>query len=166
MKITSLFLLFATISLSSHAQLDATTYDFWQGKWNATWKNQDGTVNHGTNHIEYIMDGKVLQEHFEIADGKQAGFKGTSISVFNPNTKQWHQAWADNQGGYFDFIGAKEGDKMIFNTKPVERDGKSIVLRMVFYDIKEDSFTWDWQGSQDGGATWNLLWRINYSRAN
>ncbi len=31
---------------------------------------------------------------------------------------------------------------------------------MVFYDIKDDSFTCDWQGTQDGGTTWNLLWRI------
>jgi hypothetical protein len=35
---------------------------------------------------------------------------------------------------------------------------------MVFYDIKKDSFTWDWEGTQDGGETWNLLWRINYTR--
>ena len=107
------------------------------------------------------LDGKVLQEHF---NDPSTGFKGTSISVFNPNTKVWHQAWADNQGGYFNFIGETSGDKKIFKTLPVERNGKTIVLRMVFYNITDKAMTWDWESSTDGGTTWNLNWRIEYTR--
>lgn len=35
---------------------------------------------------------------------------------------------------------------------------------MRFYDILPGSFTWDWEGTRDGGRTWNLRWRIYYSR--
>ena len=87
-----------------------------------------------------------------------------SISVFIPNKKEWHQAWADNQGGYIDLIGEIEGDKKVFKTKPVTNGDKIIMQRMVFYNIKKDKFTWDWEGTQDGGKSWNLQWRINYSR--
>ena len=118
----------------------------------------------GKNHIFRVLDGKVLEENFAITAGKQAGFKGKSLSVYNPTTKVWRQAWTDNQGGYFDFYGSIDGEKKMFATQPREKDGKIIQQRMVFYNINLDKFTWDWEGTTDGGKTWNLLWRINYTR--
>jgi hypothetical protein len=35
---------------------------------------------------------------------------------------------------------------------------------MVFYNIKADSFTWDWETSKDGGENFQLSWRISYQR--
>ena len=155
--------LFASMADAQSDQLDSATYDFWVGKWNANWENANGTTGSGTNHIFKVLDGTVIEENFAITEGAQAGFLGKSISVMDANN-QWHQAWADNQGGYFDFTGKVIGEKKIFKTKLVEKDGKKIIQRMVFYDIKKDSFTWDWEGTQDGGETWKLLWRINYTR--
>lgn len=136
-------------------------FDFWVGEWDATWDKPDGTKGKGTNSITKTLDEKVIHENFEIP---ATGFKGTSISVFNPRTKTWHQAWADNSGGYFDFIGIFNGDKKIFQTKPVKKGDQTLVSRMVFYDFKADSFSWDWEGSNDGGETWSLNWRISYTR--
>ena len=150
--------------MAQDRNLDETSYDFWLGKWDANWENADGSTGSGTNHIFKVLDGKVLEENFEITTGKQAGFLGMSISVFNPNKKEWHQAWADNQGGYIDLVGEINGDRKIFKTKPVTSGDKVIMQRMVFYNIKKDKFTWDWEGTQDGGKSWNLQWRINYTR--
>ena len=155
--------LIPTLLLAQSNGLDRTTYDFWVGKWDAQWQNADGSSGSGTNHVFKVLEGTVLEENFSITNGAQAGFLGKSISVMDANN-QWHQAWVDNQGGYFDFIGEGIADKKIFKTRLLERDGKKIIQRMVFYDIKKDSFTWDWEGTQDGGTTWNLLWRINYTR--
>ena len=155
--------LFASLADAQSDQLDSATYDFWVGKWDAKWENANGTTGSGTNHIFKVLDGTVIEENFAITEGAQAGFLGKSLSVMDANN-QWHQAWVDNQGGYYDFIGEVVGEKKIFKTKLVEKDGKKIIQRMVFYDIKKDSFTWDWEGTQDGGETWKLLWRINYTR--
>jgi len=145
---------------------DGGEFDFWVGKWDLTWEYPDGSKGKGINNINYTLDGKVIQENFEATDsGAYNGFKGTSISVFSPGTKSWHQAWADNQGGYFNFTGEISGDRRIFKTKPYPKDGKDIVLRMVFYNIRKSSMTWDWEQSQDGGKTWALQWRIHYKRA-
>ena len=159
-------------SLNSNGQslklavLDSSQYfDFWEGKWEATWKEGEGEGK-GTNELIWIHGGKVLQENFQIHKGQSKGFVGGSISVFQPRTNTWRQAWADVQGGYYDFVGDFEGDKRIFKTQPREINGNTIVQRMVFYDIQQDSFTWDWELSQDGGETWNLSWRINYTRIN
>ncbi|MDH3710900.1 MAG: hypothetical protein OER04_13480 [Cyclobacteriaceae bacterium] len=141
-------------------------FDFWVGKWDLTWDLGEEKVGHGVNNIVKILDGKVIQENFEATDaGPNTGFKGTSISVFNPNTKTWHQAWADNQGGYFNFMGEIDDNRRVFKTQSFSQGDKTIVLRMVFYDIQEDSFTWDWERSDNDGESWSLQWRINYKRA-
>jgi hypothetical protein len=165
-KILSLLFLIYLIPITLMAQsdqLEKSTYDFWVGKWDAEWKNPDGSTSKGTNHILKVLDGVVLEENFAITTGPQAGFLGKSLSVMDANNN-WHQAWADNQGGYYDFVGEVIGDKKIFQTQLIERDGKKNIQRMVFYNIKEDSFSWDWEGTSDGGETWKLLWRISYTR--
>ena len=42
------------------------------------------------------------------------GYKGTSISVYNPQSKQWHQSWAENNGGFYKFIGEFEFTKTFY----------------------------------------------------
>jgi hypothetical protein len=140
---------------------DSTLFDFWVGHWTLTWVNADGKTAKGTNHIVKILDGKVIQENFSDEEGK---LKGMSLSVYNPTKKTWHQAWADSQGGYFNFEGLADGQKRIFKTEMRAENGKKIMQRMVFYDIKPSSLTWDWESTADGGNTWQLLWRINYAR--
>jgi hypothetical protein len=49
--------------------------------------------------------------------------------------------------------------------RSLEKDGKRIRQRMVFRDVKADSFTWDWQRSDDDGASWKTTWQIAYRRA-
>ncbi len=168
-RITFLSLLIFLIFLEANAQalatLDSARYfDFWAGSWTASWDEGEGVKPLGTNTISWILDGTVLQENFEVKEGKSKGFKGTSISVFQPGPNRWKQAWADNQGGYFDLVGEFSGEKRIFKTQVVERGEKKIQQRMVFYDITESSMTWDWEMSQDGGATWTLQWRIYYTK--
>lgn len=161
--LTTLCLAFALGASSQSFKLSeldsAEFFNFWEGKWNASWAEGD-KMGKGTNELTWIMGGKVLQEDFNILEGQSKGFIGGSLSVFQPRTNTWRQAWADNQGGYFDFIGDFMGDKRIFKTR-----GTPFVQRMVFYDIKKDSFMWDWESSQDGGETWTLNWRITYTRA-
>ena len=160
----ALFISTATCS-QSLTELDSAQYfDFWVGEWTASWDEGNGVEQLGMNTIESTLDGKVLQENFRITGGRSKGFKGTSISVFQPRFNRWKQAWADNQGGYFDFEGAFEGEKRMFRTQVFERGDKKIQQRMVFYDITADTMTWDWEMSEDGGKTWNLAWRIFYER--
>ena len=164
-KIVFVFLTTVMIQTVTNAQMDSLAltkaFDFWVGEWDATWDKQDGTKGKGVNIIMKTLDGIVIQENFE---DLQTGFKGTSISVFNPRNNSWHQAWADNQGGYFDFIGDFDGEKKIFKTKMRKVNGKDFIQRMVFYDFKPDSFSWDWETSTDGGETWTLNWRIWYTK--
>ena len=126
-----------------------------------TRENADGSTAVGTNRISKILDEKVLQENFE---DPLSGFKGTSISVYNPKMDQWFQSWADNKGGFFSFYGELNDENPVFRTIAQNIDGHSIVRRMVFKDITEDNFVWEWEVSRDGGLNWELRWRMHYSR--
>ncbi len=138
-------------------------FDFWLGKWEVSWEEGDRATGRGTNFIEKTLGGKVIQENFRVNEGQMKGFMGTSISVYNPRINTWKQAWADNQGGYFDFTGKIDGTNRIFQTDIQEIGPDTLFTqRMVFYDITQDSLKWDWESSVDGGETWVLNWRINY----
>ncbi len=139
-------------------------YDFWIGEWDATWDEGEGKKGFGTNYIHPIMDGKALQENFKTLKGQNAGFDGISLSIYNKAQKEWKQVWVDNQGNYLNLTGETSGDNRIFKTAVIKRNEKEIVQRMVFKNIKEDSFTWDWETSIDGGQNWKLSWRIYYTR--
>ncbi|MFT6866068.1 MAG: hypothetical protein ACJA08_000895 [Cyclobacteriaceae bacterium] len=171
MKKLSIILFLFVYSLTTLSQslnnLDSASYfDFWVGDWTASWDEGNGMEQLGTNTITKSLDEKVIVENFRIIKGQSEGFKGMSMSVFQPRFNRWKQAWTDNQGGYFDFTGEFDGDKRIFKTLVTERASKQILQRMVFYDIQNDAMTWDWESSQDGGETWSLQWRIFYKKSN
>jgi hypothetical protein len=129
-------------------------FDFWVGSWDLTWA-EDGK---GTNVVEHKFGDCVVQENF---DG--GGFRGMSVSTYDPSSKRWKQTWVDSNGSYLDFIGGMQGDRMVLS-RTARRDGKDVEQRMTFYNIEERSLDWDWEISTDGGESWNLRWRIHYAR--
>lgn len=139
-------------------------FDFWLGSWDLTWRDQDGNIANGINHIERVLDGEVIRERFSANSGAMEGFKGESYSVYDARAEIWKQTWVDNNGGYLDFVGHIDGDRRIFQRETISPDGEPVLQRMVFYDITDDSFTWDWQISNDEGESWELRWRIWYER--
>lgn len=52
---------------------------------------------------------------------------------------------------------------MILSRK-INYEGKEITQRMVFYNISENTFDWNWESSTDNGENWKLNWKIKYSR--
>lgn len=137
---------------------EARQFDFWIGEWDLTWEGGGP----GTNVITSEMNGCVIREAFV---DPTAPFHGSSVSVWNPNRAIWQQTWVDDQGGYLDFEGGMEGNRMILR-RQYEQDGQTIHQRMVFYNIEENSLDWDWETSKDGGTSWDLAWRIHYERRN
>ena len=141
---------------------EASQFDFWVGNWQLTWND----TSHGTNKINKILDGCGVQENFY---DPAMNYKGQSWSVYNQNAKQWQQTWVDNQGGYIALTGGMTGDSMVLTTAErtvpakVSPTGK-IISRMVFYNIKSNSFDWSWEASTDGGKTWKNSWLIHYKR--
>ena len=113
--------------------------DFWVGDWVAKW-DQGGQKGTGTNRITRDEYGAcVITEHFHSDDGT---LNGHSVSTYRPGIKQWRQNWVDDQGGYFDLVGnpvSGADHTFFFETKRVS--DKQPYQRMIFQDVKPDSFT-------------------------
>jgi hypothetical protein len=129
-------------------------FDFWLGKWDLTW-SVDGK---GTNRIERILDGKIIQENFE-----SVNLQGLSFSAYDPERDLWCQTWVDNSGGYLDFTGKYDNGKMILGRDAIVK-GEACRQRMVWYNIEPGQFDWNWERSDDNGETWRVLWQIKYTR--
>lgn len=129
-------------------------FDFWLGEWNCTW-GEDGKA---TNHVSRMMNDKVIQENFVAPD-----LIGMSVSVYDAERKLWCQTWVDNNGSYLDFTGKFENDKMILIRDAIVK-GETCKQRMVWYNIQKNEFDWNWERSDDDGATWRVVWQIKYKR--
>jgi hypothetical protein len=135
---------------------EASQFDFWLGEWDAVW----GENLRGVNRITKRWD-RVIVEEF---DGKPGmPLEGHSVSTYDVNARQWKQTWVDNEGSYLDFDGGFADGKMTLSRTAV-KDGKTIHQRMVWYDIAASTFKWNWERSRDNGKTWEVLWKIDYSR--
>ena len=164
------FVLVLLLALTMHTTSAAPApqspdlFDFWLGDWNVTWKNADGTPGKARNHVARILDGRVIEEQFEQDPADPAPLlRGRSLSV-RDNAGQWHQAWADNQGGFFNLTASADGDKRLFSTALIPAGDQVKGQRMVFHHITKDAFIWDWEGTTDGGKMWKLLWQLDYKR--
>jgi len=135
--------------------------DFWVGAWKVQWDNSDGTSSEGKNIVNSILNECVIEENFDGNPG--VDFKGKSFSVYNHSKKIWQQTWVDDAGGYMVFTGGMEDDKMILSRKIIH-EGNEITQRMVFYNIKDNSFDWNWESYIDSEKTWKLNWLLHYTR--
>ena len=145
---------------------EARQFDFWLGDWDLSWPAEQGggevgERQTGYNRITKLFGDCVIEENFTTND---ASFRGHSVSVYDVAAGTWRQTWVDSTGGYLVFTGSFHGETMELRTQPSERDGETVVQRMVFSGIAADSLEWAWQRSRDGGATWNDLWNISYLR--
>ena len=132
-------------------------FDFWLGDWDLTW----GEAGKGTNRITAVLDNRVIQEQF---DGTPSTpLQGLSVSAYNTQLGKWQQTWVDNSGSYLDFVGEFADGKMILSREAV-LEGKPIQQRMVWHNITELALDWNWERSEDGGETWQVMWHIRYQR--
>ena len=69
----------------------------------------------------------------------------------------------DSTGAYLDLTGVEVDGRLAFQ-RTATVDGVTQTQRMVWLDVTTDSFRWQWQRSDDAGASWTLLWEIAYRR--
>ncbi len=77
----------------------------------------------------------------------------------------WEQTWVDTEGSYLLFTGQfKDGIMELRSPERARADGTTVASRMIFKNIRPDSFDWDYQVTKDQGKTWKDDWNIHYQR--
>jgi hypothetical protein len=136
------------------------TLDFWVGEWIA---DDDKGKRIGNNRVTRDEYGAcVITEHFRMDDGSLTGH---SVSIYRPGPKHWRQTWVDDQGGYFDLVGGPvTGADHIFVFENKRTVDTQPYARMIWQDVKPDSFVWRWQRKTKAEEPWADSWVIHYRR--
>ena len=134
-------------------------FDFWIGTWEV--RTPDGKVA-GTNRIEPILDGCVLQESWRGA----RGLSGSSLNMYVPSTQRWHQTWMDQQGTLLLLDGAFRDGAMVLTgeTPSSETPGATTLQRITWTPGTDGSVRQLWEVSKDAGTTWSPVFDGRYTR--
>jgi len=120
----------------------------------------------GTVKVRKVWDGRAQLEEIE-ADGPTGHFEGMTLFLYNPESHQWSQNFASSSDGDISnpTIGEfKNGRGELYSRETI--DGRVVLLRGVWSDIKADSHQYEESVSDDGGKTWVPAFTANLTRDN
>ena len=139
-----------------HTAPEQRQFDFWVGRWEV--KDKAGMVL-GSNVVESLLGGKVLQEHWQ---GTKGG-GGTSLNAYLPGKKVWHQTWVDDQGSVLELEGGLEGASMVMSGETTTQMGRQLE-RISWTPLPDGRVRQFWQQSLDGGVSWKPVFEGYYRR--
>ncbi len=132
-------------------------FNFWTGSWNVT--DPDGKQA-GTNHIDVILGGCALQEHWQGAGGGS----GTSLNIYDKRRGVWHQTWVDSGGGLLVIEGGWKDGAMVMSGTSTSRAGEQVLNRITWTPKDADHVRQLWEVSLDGGRHWKTVFDGLYTR--
>ncbi len=109
----------------------------------------DGTVT-----VRKVWNGHAQLEEIE-ADGPKGHWEGLTLFLYNPESHQWSQTFANGSQGVLStpLIGSfSDGGGELYSQDTA--DGKSILVRGVWSEIAPDSHRYEESYSDDGGKSW------------
>jgi hypothetical protein len=118
----------------------------------------------GTVSVRKVWDGRAQLEEIE-ADGPNGHWEGLTLFLYNPKAHQWSQTYVDGATGAYSegMTGEfKDGRGELFASETL--DGRVILTRAVWSDIKPDSHRFEISYSNDGGKTWVPAFIANLTR--
>ena len=141
---------------------EASQFDFLVGEWTVDVTSKaPGTPPqyHGVWRAAKTLNGLGLVDEYSIAD--EAGrivYAGTTLRVFDTKAATWTMRYADQFGGetgrWSELVGVKQGQEMHVEQRGQGPDGQTTVLKIRYYNIQPNHFSWTADRSGDGGVTW------------
>jgi hypothetical protein len=147
-------------------------FDFNTGVWHTHIRRILDPLSGGTRSIELngtvtvrkVWDGRALLEEIE-TDGPNGHWEGLSLFLYNPAAHQWSQNFVNSKVGTLTtpLVGSfSNGRGELFGQDTI--DGRTILVRGVWSDIKTDSHQYEESYSADGGKTWAKAFVANKTR--
>jgi hypothetical protein len=146
-------------------------FDFNIGVWHTHIKrtmdpfasNSESIELDGTVTVRKVWDGKAELEEIE-TDGPKGHWEGLTLFLYNPSAHQWSQSFANSKVGILSAnIGEFRDGRVVLSGQDTV-NGRTILVRAVWSDIKADSHQYEESYSNDGGATWKRSFVANLNR--
>lgn len=138
-------------------------FEFSLGEWDADVVRYapDGSVAVETNgrwSARSSFGGKVIEDNFVQQNEGIDDVAAFTLRTYCEATQRWEMVylWAGQPAtGFMAFVGNRVGDEMHLNLQQTGPGGLLAIAQIRFFDITEDSFSWENQTSLDNGATWH-----------
>lgn len=100
------------------------------------------------------------------------GFVGMTLRVFSPATQRWSIYWLDNTTGGLDaatgllqppVVGGFHNGVGLFYGEDV-LEGRPVRVRFTWSQMHTGAPRWEQAFSEDGGATWEVNWVMEFAR--
>jgi hypothetical protein len=124
-----------------------------------TWNELNGTLK-----VRKVWDGKASLEEID-ASGPNQHLAGLTMFLYNPQSHQWSQTFASTSDGTLETpaIGEfKDGRGELIDQETY--NGRSVLVRNQWSDIKPDSHHFEIAMSDDHGKTWETIFIANLTR--
>jgi hypothetical protein len=118
----------------------------------------------GTVTVRKVWDGRAQLEEIE-TDGPSGHWEGLTLFLYNPRAGQWSMNFVNSKLGQMTtpLVGSfSNGRAELFGQDTI--DGRTILVRGVWSDIKPDSHQYEESYSADGGRTWARAFIANLTR--
>lgn len=150
----------ATAADSCAANSRNRQLDYWLGNWKI---GPAGAPGNPHSTVTLSLDKCLVVENW---DGG-GGHHGQNVFGYSADDKSWYGLFADNQGRVHVFTSGKVADGTAeFEGTSRGPNGRSILNRVKVIQLKPNKVEQSWEKSNDNGATWNVVFRGEYSRAN
>ena len=141
---------------------EASQFDFLIGEWavDVTSKAANTPPRYkGVWQARKTLNGLGIVDEYAVADDHdQVVYAGTTLRAFDTNSKTWTMRYVDQAGGrtghWSDLVGKEEGQEIHVEQRGRTPDGRTTILKIRYFDIQPNHFSWVADRSEDGGVTW------------
>jgi hypothetical protein len=140
-------------------------YDYLIGDWEFRATNKDYGPFTGLWSALSIDNGGILDEYRIVDDSGATIYMTTTIRNWNASLDQWELIGIHPGSGLRDFgTGHMVGGEMRIEQTFGVTFGIPSILRIRYYNIRPDAFSWTADRSTDGGKTWVMGWQTIEAR--
>lgn len=130
-------------------------FDYLLGDWEFTSESKQYGKFDGRWSAVRLATGQILDEYRVLGKDGETIHVSTTIRSYNSALDRWELIGMDRGGGLQDFGTAQRaGDEMQLEQRFGVAGGSPVTLRIRYYGIKVDRFSWMADRSADGGKTW------------
>lgn len=134
--------------------------DYWLGNWTV---GAEGSSGNARSTVTLSLDKCLVVENWN--GGR--GHYGQNVFGYSADDKSWYGMFADNEGRVHVFTSGKvSSGSAEFEGTSRGPNGESVLNRVKVMRLNPNKVEQTWEKSNDNGATWKVVFRGEYSRAN
>jgi hypothetical protein len=132
-----------------------TDFDYLLGDWDFTAESKQYGKFNGRWSAVRLETGQILDEYRVLGSDGETIHVSSTVRSYNSAADRWELIGMERGGGLLDFgTGKRVGDEIRLEQKFGVAGGKPVTLRIRYYNIQPDRFSWNADRSTDDGKTW------------